>query len=518
MADKIKVEVEHKQAVSALKEVQTELKNTSAAAKQVGQDVGGSALDAADKLIDKLDAAEAAEAATANLGKIGIALGAVTAAVAAAGGAWEAFQSVVKSSAEGGDAEAQRLVKAAESVGTAWEDAKRRIGETNLFQNLMGSVTEFNKELATTASTLGHLAIQMEARKLGVDPEEWDKVVQKQLDLNEARKQGGEVAKVLAEFDQQERRDRLQDDAKKFKTLDEVKKAIEDERAAILKRSATGMTDATSRENALAKLNALRVREKQIVKENEQAEKDAAREKEQAAKKAAHEQEKAAKEAADTAKREAEIMERFKERELEKRVQTIRDALAAELKADAEAKAMRLKMDAEYQKARDNLLKALGQDPGIQAAAQQVAQQASDPRAIARRLADDAAATNRAQQATNAKPTDERAVQEARRTAYRQAINQLNGRGPQGDNAIFSPDQILSAQNKNAQALLKNVGENKNVSAENIDATQMLAQEYQNNSAELAQLSGQVQTIMKQVGLVAQQNQRRRSQSGVSTP
>lgn len=510
MATKIQVDVNKQQAVSDLKEIQKGVEGVGNAAKKASEQVAsvkpggdagpGDAMKAADELLSKLEAADAAsgkaaESASVGWGKVGIAVAAVVGVIAAAKAAAEAFMGAVKTAAENGDADSQRLVTAIDGIGAAWTTTQRRVAEQPLFKGVMEGMTEFFKDLNTNISAIGHLG--------GVD-----EAIDKQIELNNARKQMGDVTKMLAEFDQQEREDRMRDDAKKLQTMEEVKQAIEEEREAILKRSTTEMADKKAIETAQAKLNALRLREKQIIKENEQAEKDAARDAKKAAEDAAKEKEK-----------EAEIHERFQEKELEKRVQRIRDELAAELKAEAEFKAARLKMEAEFQKERQKILEAKGKDPGIQAAAAMVNQQAADPRAIAKRLSENAAEAAYMAASGGGQfeltPNDKKYIAEQRRQAYRDAMRQQQGQKVAGMG--FTPEQIQGAIQQNAQAVLKNVGETKDVSAENLDATGMLVQEYQKNSAELQQMNAEVQLMKKQIGMTSQQNQRRRDQSRSNT-
>lgn len=292
MSNKIQIDVNRQQAVADLQAIQKGVESVGAAAKQASADIAnsspagggsGNALADADALIAKLDAQEAAANAAAaagvnGFGKIGIAIAGVTAAVAAAKAAFDGFAAVVKSAAESGDADAQRLVKSVQSIGTAWEDVKQRIAQTSLFQNLTSGATAFNKELATTVSTLGHLAVQMEARKLGLDPEAYDAAIQKQLELNNGRKQMADVTAMLAEVEQTRRRNAMVEELKELKTVEEVTAAIQAEDAAIKAKTQTELADGTAIANSKARQIALEQRLKQVKDEVAQAAKDAAKE------------------------------------------------------------------------------------------------------------------------------------------------------------------------------------------------------------------------------------------------
>jgi len=517
MATKVQVEVAHQQAKAALKEIVKGIEEVVAASKKAqGAGPAGAAASTDDGMasirellsqsqllggrIDALGnaASSMGAASTAGFGKAALAIGGVVAAIGAAQAAWKGFQSVVKTAADNGNLDAQRLVTAFGSIGTAVDDLQQRLATTQGFRNYAQLFTDISKEISTTILTIGHFTA-------GVD-----EAVDKQLELNAARKQMGDVSKMLDDFDRRARVDRLQEQAREIKSIEEITARINEEREAIVKKTQTGLADARAIQVAAEKLNTLESRRKQIVKENEQAAKDAIREEVRAAEEAEEDKARAAKENDDFKRQMMDDMKAAAERER-------REAEAAE---KAHLRAL-LQMFAEYQRQLKAIEDAARNDPGVQGLAKDIQDKARTPEALIKRLADDAAATTEAQirSAGGMSPEDElsreqqRMVDQARREANRRAVLQARG-GYQS----YSPEQIQQAGNRNAEMMANSLQQNTKVSTMTADVVGTMTQEFAKNSADVAKLQADVQLMMQQVQAVAGQNQRRRSQSNGARP
>ncbi len=485
MATKITAESDFKQVKADLKETTKLTKELGdAAAKASQQSQSGSADDGlgplrelqeqAAALRERLNAigsesGAAAASAAGGFSKLVPVLGAVVGGVVAIGGAVKGMQAVIATAAESGNEDAQKLVKAFDGIGTAWTDVANRIASTDAFRGVMGSLKDLTKEISTTVQGLGFLATG------------FSEASDKYMEQMEARKQLLEVSKLQGERDKIQRQEDLTASAEKIDSLEEINRLLDENIKRITERASKGNVDAKAMEIADEKQQALLRRRLQLLRDEEREKERAIREEEELKKKAAQEEE-----------RDQKALDDYRRKQLEQRVKDIQDALAAELKAEADALKQRLKMFAEYDAARKKQIAELAGRGEVQDATGQISAAASDPRAIARRLAENAAFTGGAA---------------AGRKAYRQAINQSRG-GYQA----FTPEQIAEAQQQNAQSITQAMESTGNVGSEMVDALRQnlqAAQQLDQNNAQVAQEVAQIRAQLAEVG----KNTTRRAQT-----
>jgi hypothetical protein len=576
MSTQINVQAETAQAVKGLQAVDAEMKKVGATAAQVSQqtaavapgqkiaDEASPALKAADDLIAKFDAAEAAASATGAAGESGLGamvpvLGAVAAGAVAVGGAVQTMQSIITAAADGGNADAQRLVTAFEGIGTAWDGVKQRLAATDTFRGLMSGLADVQKEINTTISGLGHLVTG------------FSDSASKYLEQQEVRKQAAVFSKVQANFDRVQRQENQTADAERIKSLDEVNAKIKENFDAQQSAVNKGVSNAQALGLYEEKQTALFRRRLQLLRQ-EQDDKDKAAEDER------KRQEKERDEAGKTASEISRIRERYAAED-EKRSRSTRDkSLADELaqrRANAEkagtlpqelaqqedslrdaatsaaedaatkrqtalekagtkefdqydriareAQATADKLATAFEQAADRRIKAatraadaeraaqqkrvddLAKTDGVQDAAAGIRMKASDPRAIAARLAQNAVDAKTAEVgADGISPQEQKELDELKRATHRKAINQANG----GFQA-FSPEQVAGAIDQNAQAQVQALQSSGKASQDSVDALSQAVGVMQQFDSTQQMHSQQIQQLMQQMGVMGSNSARR---------
>lgn len=497
-------------------------------------------------------------AATKALGGMGKMAGAVGGVALALGGAAVAARSFVKEAADAGNTDFQRVEREIAKIGSAWRNLVDNIADTSLGKWFANHAADAAKWSAETVAAI---------RYVGKEFEDVQKVDEQRLH----RQQRGRFAEVERDIRAKMRNEEDVADARKLKSVEEVTAAIEEQLKKLSDRANALTIDAKAEESARKRMEVLIHRRRELTHELEAAEKRSAAEK----KRALEDEEKHQKQIIEQGLREQfrawDEARRREDADFDERLEKAREGItderalhnelarqsaaashrsrkaaedaaatrkmamekvgteefrlldqladAAERAADRAAKAVE---DAEMRKLNAAQQALQKQIQGMQNAGIGQALMQQDPHDVIKRLAenagkaagDDAAANMAERDGATQGDVDrarERAERDARRRAFRQAKNQFEGRGPQGENAPFSPEQIQDAMLQNANAVIDSmVGTNK-VGWQNVDALREVAQAQAIHDQELAKQSQEIANINRFLK-VTTENARQRAQ------
>lgn len=234
--------------------------------------------------------------------------------------------------------------------------------------------------------------------------------------------------------------------------------------------------------------------------------KQVAEEEARAAKAAAEEEDRFQQQLADDA-------ERIEREEFDKKNAHIAELVRAEEAAIARVREAEIQANQDRAREREAEVERKRRELEGTGLSEAINQQASDPQALARQLAKQAAEAKMVEIQQGGGDVDsaqnKRAIEEARRQAHRAAIQQSRG-----GRETFSQEQIAEAQQANAAATIQSMGQSGRFSETMLQALSEAATAQRNQATDVAQLTDHVEELRRMIRQTSSDSGRKRAQRG----